>query len=152
MVYHYTNLVMETNAWWVRRVRPAWATFLLVTGGFCYYRYKMMGKLAVIREARMTPEERKKVAELNKRPWGFDNTYKPTLEISLKKKLREELGGKFIRKLQTCFQTRRKILYRCERQRSCLARRRSLQSLTKSLFIDTNKLLPFSHARFTISF
>jgi hypothetical protein len=22
MVYHYTNFIVETNAWWLRRVRP----------------------------------------------------------------------------------------------------------------------------------
>lgn len=22
MVYHYTNFIWETNAWWLRRVRP----------------------------------------------------------------------------------------------------------------------------------
>lgn len=28
MVYQWTNFVWETNAWWLRRIRPVFITFL----------------------------------------------------------------------------------------------------------------------------
>ena len=67
MVFHYTNFMWETNAWWIRRVRPVWAFTLLSGIGFVYYRYKMMGKLMVMREDYLGKEKNMELAALNKR-------------------------------------------------------------------------------------
>ena len=45
MVYFYTNFAAETNAWWLRRVRPVWMTSLGI-GLLAYgYRYFFYGKI-----------------------------------------------------------------------------------------------------------
>lgn len=45
MVYFYTNFVAETNAWWLRRVRPVWMLAVGSIGWFVYYRYYFFGKI-----------------------------------------------------------------------------------------------------------
>ena len=45
MVYFYTNYAAETNAWWLRRVRPVWMTALALGLGALGYRYHYFGKI-----------------------------------------------------------------------------------------------------------
>ena len=45
MVFFYTNFVAETNAWWIRRVRPVWMIGVSAMGFFIYYRYYFFGKV-----------------------------------------------------------------------------------------------------------
>ena len=45
-MFYYTNFIAETNAWWLRRVRPVWmgATAILIYAIF--HRYYFFGKEA----------------------------------------------------------------------------------------------------------
>ena len=63
---------------------------------WCFHRYYFFGKTAALWQDSMSEEEKIELAEANKRSWGYGQFYKPTLEISMKKKLYEELGGKFV--------------------------------------------------------
>jgi len=45
MGFHYTNFMFESNAWWLRRVRPVWMTVVGVWGMWIYYRYYFFGKI-----------------------------------------------------------------------------------------------------------
>jgi hypothetical protein len=45
MVFFYTNYAAETNAWWLRRVRPVWMTALGIGLIGVYYRYTFYGKI-----------------------------------------------------------------------------------------------------------
>jgi cytochrome c-type biogenesis protein CcmH/NrfF len=87
MVFHYTNFVAETNAWWCRRVRPLWlvpSLFLIAGAG---YRYIFFGKIQAYRNKYLTTdEERIEHAKLNKRSYGFNSFYNGNnLERSRKK-------------------------------------------------------------------
>ena len=46
MVFHHTNYTMETNVWWLRRVRPFWLAGLAITLGGLGWRYYMYQKLS----------------------------------------------------------------------------------------------------------
>ena len=56
MVYQWTNFVWETNAWWLRRARPLiLAPPILFMGYYCY-RYYFFGKLAALKDSRISHE------------------------------------------------------------------------------------------------
>jgi hypothetical protein len=53
-MFYYTNFIVETNAWWLRRVRP------LILGGafiwvyYIFHRYYFFGKEATKANRRIT--------------------------------------------------------------------------------------------------
>ena len=56
-MFYYTNFIVETNVWWLRRVRPVW---MGATALICYYffhRYYFFGKEAVRSRRKLTPEQ-----------------------------------------------------------------------------------------------
>merc|ERR1712125_187512 len=94
-VFHYTNFVVETNAWWLKRVRPAWVSGVALYLGAVFYRYYYF-HVTQARYARDLPEEQQEeAAEINKRNWGYGQYYEPTLERSMKKRLYNELGDNY---------------------------------------------------------
>ncbi|EAR99761.1 transmembrane protein, putative (macronuclear) [Tetrahymena thermophila SB210] len=95
MVFHYTNFVQETNAWWLRRVRPVYCTVLAYYGWWLYDRYYLFGKNATQDIRKDTTEVWEKRAALNKRNWGYNAHYKPELERSMKKVLYADPNYKF---------------------------------------------------------
>lgn len=75
MVYFYTNYAAETNAWWLRRVRPVWMTAVgLIFAGFGY-RYYFYGKIQAKLHDNTPEEEHRRIAEINKRKWGHTRRY-----------------------------------------------------------------------------
>lgn len=95
MVYHYTNFVFETNAWWLRRVRPIWAGALTLWLTGILYRYYFFGKIKSLWNKYIPEEEWIKRAQENKRDWGYNAVYKPTLARSTKKAMLETLGENY---------------------------------------------------------
>ena len=75
MVFHYTNFVAETNAWWCRRVRPLWLVPTLVFIGGAAYRYMFFGKIQAYKNKLKTEEEMIAFAEINKRSYGYNSFY-----------------------------------------------------------------------------
>jgi hypothetical protein len=47
-MFYYTNFIVETNAWWLRRVRP------LILGGAFIWVYYIFGKEATKANRRIT--------------------------------------------------------------------------------------------------
>ncbi|CAD8170543.1 unnamed protein product [Paramecium octaurelia] len=95
MVYQWTNFVWETNAWWLRRIRP-----FVVLGAFAFTafyggRYYFFGKWAYYKQRQFSEAELVAQAEVNKRNWGYGVWYKPTLERSRKKLLQDALKDKY---------------------------------------------------------
>ena len=37
MVFFYTNYAAETNAWWLRRIRPLWVVPVVLAGFYKWY-------------------------------------------------------------------------------------------------------------------
>lgn len=63
MVYHYTNFIAETNAWWLRRVRPVtsalmqlWMAGAAAGAYFIFHRYYFFGKRATQAQRATSPE------------------------------------------------------------------------------------------------
>lgn len=94
-MFYYTNFVMETNAWWNRRVRPIWVGGVLIWAYYLFHRYYFFGSMAVKQQRAMTKEENERRAEINKRSFGFGHFYKPTYEKSIKKQVMEALGDNY---------------------------------------------------------
>eukprot|EP01017_Pseudomicrothorax_dubius_P035511 TRINITY_DN497_c0_g1_i1.p1 TRINITY_DN497_c0_g1~~TRINITY_DN497_c0_g1_i1.p1 ORF type:complete len:162 (+),score=48.62 TRINITY_DN497_c0_g1_i1:28-513(+) len=95
MVYHYTNFVAETNVWWLRRIRPLWMT---AVGLFLFanaYRYYFHGKIAAYWRKVIPEEEWVRRAELDKRNWGYNAIYRPTIARSRKRVIMELLGDQY---------------------------------------------------------
>jgi len=95
MVYHYTNFVWETNAWWLRRVRPVW---MGLTGIWLYWvgcRYYFFGKVQAHWQTTIPDEEWIARAQINKRNWGHNAYYKPELPRSRKRAIQEAQGENY---------------------------------------------------------
>ena len=95
MVFHYTNFVFETNAWWLRRVRPVWGTALGIWLYAIMYRYYFFGKIQAYWQTTIPDEEWQRRAQENKRDWGYNAIYRPTLARSKKRQLMEALGSDY---------------------------------------------------------
>lgn len=78
-MFYYTNFIVETNTWWLRRVRPYWMGITAIYFYWLFHRYYFFGKDTTMIMNRYTEEERRKMAELNKRSFGYGHYYKPTL-------------------------------------------------------------------------
>ena len=68
---------------------------MTVVGASCYfifYRYYFFGKIQSNWMDKIPEEKQEKLASINKRNWGYDTHYEPTLDISMRKKIRESLG------------------------------------------------------------
>ncbi len=92
MGFHYTNFVVETNAWWLRRVRPVWMVAAGIGFTWVYYRYYFFGKIQANWLDRESEQTQQELAKLNMGKFGYGYTYQPTLERSMKKKIRDSLG------------------------------------------------------------
>merc|ERR1740115_474475 len=95
MVFHYTNFVRENNEWWLRRVRPVyWGAIgvVLMIGAYRYFYYH---KQLAVYSMNDDPEAETQIAATNKRSWGYNSRYKPRLEISLKARMKRELGENY---------------------------------------------------------
>lgn len=67
------------------------------TGIWLYWiahRYYFYGKTAATWERIKSEEDKELLGQANKRSWGYGQWYDPQIDISMKKKLYEELGGK----------------------------------------------------------
>eukprot|EP01016_Furgasonia_blochmanni_P025145 TRINITY_DN270_c0_g1_i1.p1 TRINITY_DN270_c0_g1~~TRINITY_DN270_c0_g1_i1.p1 ORF type:complete len:217 (+),score=59.71 TRINITY_DN270_c0_g1_i1:3-653(+) len=95
MVFHWTNFVVETNQWWIRRVRPVWMGAGAIWIYWVFRRYYFFGKDAANHNARFSDEEWTRRAAENKRNWGYHANYKPELARSRKKLMLETLGDKY---------------------------------------------------------
>ena len=86
-MFYYTNFIVETNTWWLRRVRPIWmgATFIYMY--WIFHRYYFFGKDTTKSLGRFSEQERANMAKLNKRSFGYGAYYEPTLEKSRKKQI-----------------------------------------------------------------
>ncbi len=73
---------------------------MTVVGGACvfiYYRYYFFGKIQSNWMDRIPEEKQIEIAKINKRNFGYENHYVPTLEISIKKKIQESMGNDYKR-------------------------------------------------------
>ena len=95
MVFHYTNFVVETNAWWLKRIRPLWMSTAAFLIGLATFRYGYFHKIQTKAERNLSPELQREYAENNKRHWGYNQYYVPTLKRSRKRKLMLELGNNY---------------------------------------------------------
>jgi hypothetical protein len=86
-MFYYTNFIVETNTWWLRRVRPVWVAGFFVYCYYVFHRYYFFGKDTAKNLNRLSEEERTKMAQLNKRNFGYGVYYQPTLERSRKKQI-----------------------------------------------------------------
>lgn len=43
-MFYYTNFIMETNTWWLRRVRPLWMGAAAIYFYWLFHRYYFFGK------------------------------------------------------------------------------------------------------------
>ena len=59
-----------------------------------YHNYFMWHRSAAFYLDSTSQEEQARIAKANKRNFGFNLRYKPQLEISKKREMYEELGGK----------------------------------------------------------
>ena len=84
-MFYYTNFIAETNAWWLRRVRPIWIGGAVIFCYWAFHRYYFFGKEAVKKQRLYSEEEHLRRAALNKHNYGFQFKYQPTLERSRKK-------------------------------------------------------------------
>ena len=82
MVFHYTNFVVETNAWWLKRIRPLWMSTAALVIGLATFRYGYFHKIQTNAERRLSPEIQQEYADLNKRHWGYNQYYEPKLYSS----------------------------------------------------------------------
>lgn len=94
-MFYYTNFIAETNAWWLRRVRPIWIGAFVIWGYAIFHRYYFFGKEAVKAQRGETIAENKRRADHNRSHFGFHDKYTPTLERSRKKMIMELLGDKY---------------------------------------------------------
>jgi hypothetical protein len=53
-MFYYTNFILETNAWWLRRVRPVWMAFTAAGIYYIFDRYYFFGKNAVKSNSRLS--------------------------------------------------------------------------------------------------
>jgi hypothetical protein len=86
-MFYYTNFIAETNAWWLRRVRPIWIAGVAIWAYALFHRYYFFGKEAVKSQRRETEAENLRRAQHNKHNYGFVTQYQPTLERSRKKQI-----------------------------------------------------------------
>mmetsp|Transcript_10967 Transcript_10967/g.12581 ORF Transcript_10967/g.12581 Transcript_10967/m.12581 type:complete len:125 (-) Transcript_10967:165-539(-) len=98
MVFYYASFVAETNAWWLRRVRPIWAGALGVWLYSIFYRYYFFGKVQAYWQTTIPEDEWRRRAQVNKRDWGYKPLYMPHLERSRKKQIYDVLGVENYRK------------------------------------------------------
>ena len=96
-MFYYTNFIVETNTWWLRRVRPIWMGATFVWMYWLFHRYYFFGKEATKSLNKFSEEERQQMAKLNKRKFGYGVYYEPTLERSRKKQIMEAMGASYDR-------------------------------------------------------
>lgn len=97
-MFYYTNFIMETNQWWLRRVRPLWMGAFGIWAYWIFHRYYFFGKEATKHSRRQTEDELLRRAAHNKRQFGYGmDYYTPTLEISRKKLIMEAMGESYDR-------------------------------------------------------
>ena len=84
-MFYYTNFIAETNTWWLRRVRPIWVAGVAIGCYYAFHRYYFFGKEAAKNQRRQSVAENERRAALNRRNFGFQDRYEPTLERSRKK-------------------------------------------------------------------
>jgi hypothetical protein len=94
-MFYYTNFIQETNAWWLRRVRPLWLGSIALWAYWLFHRYYFFGKHAVQSQRKASEQENSRRAALNKGDFGFQFQYKPTLERSRKRQIMELLGDNY---------------------------------------------------------
>jgi hypothetical protein len=94
-MFYYTNFIQETNTWWLRRVRPLWLGSIALWAYWLFHRYYFFGKHAVQGQRSVSEEENLRRAEHNKNNFGFQFTYRPTLERSRKRQIMELLGDNY---------------------------------------------------------
>ena len=56
-MFYYTNFIVETNTWWLRRLRPIWMGAAFVIMYYYFHRYYFFGKLATKSANKLSPEE-----------------------------------------------------------------------------------------------
>lgn len=100
-MFYYTNFIVETNTWWLRRVRPVWMGLTAIYFYWLFHRYYFFGKDTTMMLNRYSEEERRKMAELNKRNFGYGVYYQPTLERSRKKQIMEAMGADYDRAVES---------------------------------------------------
>ena len=96
-MFYYTNFIVETNTWWLRRVRPIWMGATAVYIYWLFHRYYFFGKDTTKSLNRFNEKERENMAQLNKRNFGYGVYYQPTLERSRKKQILEAMGNSYDR-------------------------------------------------------
>jgi hypothetical protein len=96
-MFYYTNFIAETNAWWLRRVRPVWMGAVAIWAYWLFHRYYFFGKWVTKNQRAVSEEENKRRAAHNKGTFGFGHYYTPTLERSRKKLILETLGADYDR-------------------------------------------------------
>jgi hypothetical protein len=74
-MFYYTNFIAETNAWWLRRVRPLWLGGFAVWFYWMFHRYYFFGKHSVQGQRKATVEENQRRAAHNKAYFGFQPKY-----------------------------------------------------------------------------
>ncbi|CAK66541.1 unnamed protein product (macronuclear) [Paramecium tetraurelia] len=106
MVYQWTNFVWETNAWWLRRIRP-----FIVLGGVAFTafyggRYYFFGKWAYYKQRQFSEAELVAQAEVNKRNWGIWSL----VQTNIGEKQKEVVAGRIERQIQICYDMGRVVL------------------------------------------
>ena len=87
-MFYYTNFILETNQWWLRRVRPLWMLGTFIYGYYIFDRYYFFGKNATKSNIKAGEKELIRRASINHRKHGYGmDYYVPTLERSRKKQI-----------------------------------------------------------------
>ncbi len=94
-MFYYTNFIAETNAWWLRRVRPIWMGAFFLWGYWLFHRYYFFGKWVTKNQRELTEKEIQARADHNRHNYGFGGVYQPTYERSRKKQIMELLGDQY---------------------------------------------------------
>ena len=100
-MFYYTNFIVETNTWWLRRVRPVWMGAAMIYFYWLFHRYYFFGKDTTKQLNKIPVDERIKMAQLNKRNFGYGVYYEPTLERSRKKEIMEVMGSSYDRAVES---------------------------------------------------
>lgn len=100
-MFYYTNFIVETNTWWLRRVRPIWMGAAFIYFYWVFHRYYFFGKETSKNLNKFSEEQRIQMAKMNKRQFGYGVYYQPTLERSRKKQILEAMGADYDRACQS---------------------------------------------------
>ena len=80
-------------------MRPVWVSLLALGCFAVHVRRTYYGRIQAALHDRTSPDEHRRIAEHNRRDWGYTRHYRSANPESMKTRLRNELGGNLTRPL-----------------------------------------------------